>query len=417
MDAILYNALLYNKAVTIYVKNGRIDNIESCSGAKPEGAFDAEGKKVFPSFLDVHTHTREPGYSHKETIATALEAALHGGFSGILCMANTKPANDSVLITEYMLKKAKEAFPNGPYLYPIGATTVGLEGKEISNMKALLKAGCVAFSNDGSAVSSSAMLRNCMEYAHSVGAIIIEHCEDPTFGGIRSINEGVVSSELGIQGDPDISEAIHVARAILLSDYLSIPIHLAHISSHRSVALIEDAKKRGSAITAETCPHYLFLDETITKGYNTLAKVNPPIRTAKDREVLRDAVKRGIIDMLATDHAPHTLYEKDQPIDLAPFGISGLDTALCLTWELVLEGVLTEEGMSRVWCIAPHERFSLPYTKFEKGSIANFFLFDPSIEWELTAEAMHSMGKNSPFIGKRMQGKVTAHWIQGVKVL
>ncbi|MDE7468808.1 MAG: dihydroorotase [Desulfovibrionaceae bacterium] len=416
MDLIVYNAMLNGDRVTIYVHDGVIQKIEPC-GELPSGAFDAKGKKVFASFLDVHTHTREPGYTHKETIATALKAAVHGGFSGIMCMANTKPVNDSVLVTRYMLEKAKEAYPHGPYLYPIGATTIGLEGKEMSDMKALRKAGCVAFSNDGSAVNSSAMLRNCMEYAYGVGALIIEHCEDPTFERIRPINEGVMSSLLGVQGDPDISESIHVARAILLSDYLQIPIHLAHISSHRSVQLIEDAKKRGSLITAETCPHYLFLDDTITEGYNTLAKVNPPLRTAKDREALRDAIRSGVIDMLATDHAPHTMYEKEQPLDLAPFGISGLDTALSLTWELVKEGVIEESDIYRLWCVAPHSRFNLPYTTFEEGSPADFFLFDPDITWELTPENMHSLGKNTPFIGRTMHGKVTAHWIQGVQVI
>lgn len=417
MDLIIYNALHNGKSVTISVHNGKIKKIEPCSGTIPSGAFDAQGKKLFASFLDVHTHTREPGYTHKETIATALQSAVHGGFSGIMCMANTNPVNDSVIVTEYMLQKAKEAFPHGPYLYPIGATTLGLEGKEMSNMKALRKAGCVAFSNDGSAVSSSAMLRNCMQYAYSLGAIIIEHCEDATFEKIRSINEGTMSSLLGVQGDPDISEAIHVARAILLSDYLEIPIHLAHISSHRSVQLIEDAKKRGSRITAETCPHYLFLDDTSTQGYNTLAKVNPPLRTAKDREALREAIRTGVIDMLATDHAPHTLYEKNQPLDCAPFGISGLDTALSLTWELVKEGILQEEDIYRLWCVEPHKRFGLPYTTFEEGSRADFFLFDPDVVWELTPESMYSMGKNTPFMGKTMYGKVIAHWIQGVQVV
>lgn len=417
MNVIIYNALLLGEAVTLYVRDGVITKKEACNGEKPANAFDAGGKKLFPSFLDVHTHTREPGYTHKETIHSALTAALHGGFSGIMCMANTKPVNDSAMVTQYMLQKAKEAYPYGPYLYPIGATTVGLAGKEMSNMKSLLDAGCVAFSNDGSAVSSSAMLRNCMEYAHSLGALIIEHCEDPTFEPNRPINEGVMSSLLGVQGDPDISEAIHVARAILLSDYLHIPIHLAHISSHRSVALIEDAKRRGSLITAETCPHYLFLDDSITQGYNTLAKVNPPIRTAHDRAVLRDAIRNGVIDMLCTDHAPHTLYEKNQVLDRAPFGISGLDSACSLTWELVMEGVLTEEDMHRLWCIAPHERFSLPYTTFEVGSRADFFLFDTSITWELQTESMYSMGKNTPFIGKTMYGKVVAHWIEGRQVL
>ena len=417
MNFVLYNAMLYDEAVDICVKNGHIDSVKPTCGTLPDGAYDAMGKKVFPSFLDAHTHTREPGFTHKETIATALRAALHGGFSGICCMANTKPVNDTVMVTEYMLHKARSTHPKGPFLYPIGATTVGLEGKELAPMHALAKAGCIAFSNDGSAIMSSAIIRNAMEYAHTVDSFIIEHCEDASFGASRPMNEGVTSSLLGLQGDPDISESIHVARALLMAEYLGISIHLAHISSHRSVALIADAKKRGVRVTAETCPHYLLLDDTAVMGYNTYAKVNPPLRTKKDNAVLIQALKEGIIDMLATDHAPHTLDEKDSPFVEAPFGFSGLDVALALTWRLVETGEFTEHDVVRLWCEAPHKRFGLPYTTFAQGSEASFFLFDANVQWQLTEDSMYSQGKNTPFLGEMMRGKVTDHWIRGEKVL
>ncbi|MGL4722042.1 MAG: dihydroorotase [Desulfovibrionaceae bacterium] len=419
---LIKNALYKTEYISLIVKDGSIVKIlpatESITDISSiESVFDAKGYYIFPSFLDVHTHTRDPGFAHKETIESALTAALHGGFSGIFCMANTSPVNDTPIVTKYMLNKAHDIYPYGPSLYPLGAPTIGLKGQEMAPMAALKDAGCIAFSNDGAPVLSSHMLRSCMEYAHSIGGMLIEHCEDSTFGGLRSMNEGEMSTLLGLNGDPDISESIHVARAILLSDYLQIPIHIAHVSSHRSVELLAMAKQKGTLVSSETCPHYLFLDDSHTAGYNTLAKVNPPLRTPKDVLALRQALKDGVIDMLATDHAPHTEHEKNQPFESAPFGISGLDTALSLSWRLIQEDILSIEDIIRLWVIHPHQRFSLQYNDFSIGAPASFFIFNPHIEWAISKETMYSNGKNTPFLGQTLFGRVTDHWIKGHKVL
>ena len=420
---VLRNAKIGTRFIDVWVEDGIIKLTDHHGGdvAKTMPTDipqeDAGGLKIFPSFIDAHVHLREPGFEYKEDIASGLNAAAHGGFGAVLCMANTDPVNDNASVTRFMLDAAKRAYPNGGVrLYPIGALTVGLEGTGLAPMAELKEAGCVAFSNDGRPVTNTEIFRRALEYASDQGCVVIDHCEDEFLGKGGDMNESALSGLMGLKGQPSIAETIQVYRDILLSQYLNARVHLAHISTAQSMDAIFQAKGNRVPITAETCPHYLFLDESAVKNYNTNAKVNPPLRTPEDVEKVREALSNGTIDILTTDHAPHAAHEKETPFNEAPFGFSGLDSAVSLTWELVRDGVINETDMVRLWCHGPARIFNLPINTFQPGCSADFFLFDPNELWTLTPENMYSKSKNTPFLGREMFGRVKAHWVNGVKV-
>ncbi len=420
---ILTNAKYKGQMVDVLVENGKIKKLDTAGNidTKDHETHDAKGLKLFPSFIDVHVHLREPGFEWKEDIASGLKAAVHGGFSGVMCMPNTNPINDDPAVTLEILKKAKAAYPQfaegqGPKVYPIGAVTMGLKGELLSPMGDLKEAGCVAFSDDGMYVSNSEIFRRAMEYAGNFDSFIIDHSQDPTLGKGYHMNEGLTSSLLGLRGQPDIGETIHVSRAVLLAEYLDLPVHIAHVSSKRSVDMIAYAKSRGVKVTAETCPHYLLLDDSAVNGYDTNTKVNPPLRTKNDAFALQEAIKSGLIDMLATDHAPHALHEKEHPYDLAPSGFSGLDVAVATSWLLVQSGVIDEEDFIRLWSEAPAKVFGVEYNDFNEGAPANFFLFDEDFAWTVCKENFHSKSCNTPWLNNTLHGKVISHWIDGVKL-
>ncbi len=402
----------------ILIREGRIlETVPHDAAAAFEGAesFDAGGLIALPGLSDVHVHLREPGFEWKETIATGLLAAQNGGFSNVMCMANTDPVNDEGAVTRFMLDKAA-ASGAGTRLFPIGALTVGLSGKELAPMAELAEAGCRALSNDGRPVADAELFRRAVEYASDLSLVVIDHCEEPSMAPAAGINEGEVSARLGLKGQPDIAEAIQAARDILLADYLGAPIHLAHISCRRSVELIAAAKAKGVPVTAETCPHYLVFTEEEVMGYKASAKVNPPLRTRDDVKALRQAVREGIIDILATDHAPHAAHEKETPFGQAPCGISGLDTALSLTYSLVEDGVLTLTDLTRLWSERPADIFSLPVNRFRPGDPADVFVFDPAGRWTVSPETMFSKSKNTPCLGRTLPGAITAGFIGGRRV-
>lgn len=379
--------------------------------------IDASGGRLFPSLVDAHVHLREPGYEYKEDIASGLCAAAHGGFGAVMAMANTKPVNDNASVTRFMLEQGAKHWPHGPRVLPVGALTIGLEGKELAPMGELAAAGCVAFSNDGRPVTNTEIFRRGMEYAAQWNRVVIDHCEDEFLARDSHMNEGDVSSRIGIKGQPTVAEALHVARDILLSEYLDLPVHLAHISCRQSVELILFAKERGIKVTAETCPHYLFLDESSLSGYDTAAKVNPPLRGPEDVAAIRRAVSEGVIDIFVTDHAPHAPHEKEEPLDSAPNGLVGLETALPLTYDLVRQGLIAESALVRMWHTMPAEIFAIAVNRFEPGDPADFFLFDPNREWTVCRETLHSKSVNTPFYGRTMRGKVTAHWLGGRRMV
>ncbi len=415
----IQNARYLGKPVDLLISNGTVESMQPAGTMQlPENAelHDAHGHVLFPSFIDVHTHLREPGFEWKETVATGLAAAAHGGFGSVLCMANTDPVNDNAAVTKQILAAGKESWPNGPRVYPIGAATVGLKGEELTRIGELAEAGCVAISNDGRPVGDTEIFRRVMEYASDFGLTVIDHCEDPHLARKSQMNEGHTSGLLGLKGQADVAETIQASRSILLAEYLDLPVHIAHVSAKRTVDIIAWGKARGVKVTAETTPHYLTLDDTAVLGYNTLAKVNPPLRTPADVEALREAVKNGTIDMLATDHAPHAAHEKEVPFNEAPCGFTGMDLAVSITYGLVREGVLSEADLIRLWATEPARVFKLPVNTFEQGVPADFFLFDPDTEWTVTPETLYSRSHNTPWLGKTLQGRVSAHWIGGIRI-
>ena len=419
MTLCIKNARHLDAPVDLLVRDGKVVTMTPAGHhAAPEDSdiVNADGLLLMPSFIDVHAHFRDPGFTYKEDIVTGLTAAARGGFGAVMCMANTRPVNDTASVTRYMLEKARAAYPHGPRLHPVAAATVGLAGQEMAPLGELKDAGCVAVSNDGCPVTSAEMMRRIMEYAADLNMIVMDHCEDPDLARGWVMNEGVLSGELGVKGQPPAGEAMQVARDIMLAEYLNVPVHIAHVSAALSVDMLRWGKARGVRVTAETCPHYLTLDESALAGYNSNAKVSPPLRRPEDREALRQAVREGILDVLSTDHAPHALHEKQHPLDEAPKGFTGLDLALPLTWRLVREGVLDEATLHERWCYAPARIFGLPCNHFEPGDPADFFLFDPEERWTVSPETLYSRSANTPFLGQEIQGRVRHHWCSGVQL-
>ena len=378
---------------------------------------EAEGLILFPSFADAHVHLREPGFEWKEDVASGLRAAAYGGVGRVLCMPNTDPVNDDSSVTKLILEAAKRAHPNGPYVYPVAAATVGLDGKLLSPLGELAAAGCIAVSNDGVPLQNTEIVRRVMEYAADLNMVLLDHCEDPGLAKGSHMNEGLLSGLMGVKGQPDIAEAIQIARDVLLAQYLDLPVHIAHVSCLASLNVLAWAKAQQIKVTAETCPHYLLLDESAMSDYNTNAKANPPLRTVADVQAMREAVKTGLIDILVTDHAPHAAHEKETPLDMAPNGISGLDTSVSLIWSLIQEGVLGEDDLIRLYARAPAEIFKLPYNAMRPGDFADFVLFDPDLEWEVGPKTMYSKSANSPWLNRTLRGRVCGHWMNGVRIV
>lgn len=416
-EVLIKNARYLGNPTDLLVRDGKIAQLGPNLSAPHAETVNAGGKILFPSFIDAHTHLREPGFEWKEDVASGLAAAAHGGFGAVMCMANTDPVNDEAAITRLILEKSTQAWPNGPRAYPIGAATMGLKGTHLAPIAELVTAGCVAISNDGLPFENTEILRRAMEYAADFNMILIDHCEDPYLAKGAHMNESTLSGLMGLKGQPDVGEAIQAMRDIMLAEYLNLPVHIAHVSAKRTLDVIATGKSRGVKVTAETCPHYLHLDESAVQGYNTLAKVNPPLRTPADVAAIREAVKSGLIDILATDHAPHAHHEKYTTFDQAPNGFTGLDLAVPLTYALVREGILTEADLIRLWATKPAAIFKLPVNAFNPGDPADFFLYDPDLLWVVTTETLHSKSANTPWFNQEIRGRVTAHWIGGVKIV
>ena len=418
-DIVIRGAKYQGETMDLLIKEGKVMEMRPTGNYTYTGAerIPANGALLMPALTDAHVHLREPGFEWKETISSGLGAAAHGGFANILCMANTDPVNDNATVTETMLDKAHTAWPHGPRLYPVAGLTKGLKGQELADLGEMRRAGSVAASNDGLPVRSTELFRRAVEYASDFGLVVIDHCEDPDMAVGAGVNEGEISSRLGLKGAPTAGEAIQVARDILLAEYLDTPIHVAHVSCRQAVELLAWAKGRGVPITAETCPHYLLLTEEAVEDYDTAAKVNPPLRTMDDVLAVRQALREGVIDILVTDHAPHAAHEKEVPFAEAPNGISGLDTALPLTMRMVDEGILDMDTAVRAWCTRPAEIFGLTTCAFERGDSADFVLFDPSAHWEVRPELMRSKGKNTPFAGQAMPGRVNALFVAGRRIV
>ena len=392
----------------ILIEDGKITGYPSDTKAieknKKVKIIDASGKVVSPGFVDLHVHMREPGFEHKETIRTVCEAGAAGGFTSLVCMPNTDPVNDNATVTEYILLKArKEGVVN---VFPIGAITKGEAGESLAHIGEMYEAGCVGISDDGFPVMNSRVMRHAMEYVMAFDIPVISHAEDLNLSAGGVMNEGHISNKLGLRGIPNASEEIMVARDITLAGLTGARLHIAHISAAGSVQLIRDAKARGIKVTAEATPHHFILTDEAILDYDTNAKVNPPIRTKKDVDAIRGGLRDGTIDVIATDHAPHTEDEKKVEFDLAPFGISGLETALPLSLQLVKEDVLSLPEMIKKLTINPAQIVKIGRGTLKLGSTADVVIFDPENVFFVDRMKFRSKGKNSPFHGWRLSGQV-----------
>ena len=407
-DIILENGIISK----VYFKK-KISQLKVSKSSSSVIEINAKGLYVFPGLIDMHTHLREPGYEYKETIRTGTLAAVRGGFTSVCCMANTNPANDNPEVTYYILAKAKEE--GSCDVYPIGAITKGLKGEELSEMAMLKEAGCVAFSDDGMPVMNSMIMKRALDYSKSVDAPIISHCEDLALTEDGVMNEGKISFYLGLKGIPKASEEVFVSRDIILSKYSGAPLHIAHVSVKGSVELIKRAKEEGVPVTAETCPHYFTLTEEAIRDYNTNAKVNPPLRTEEDRQAIKEALKAGIIDVIATDHAPHHIDEKKVPFQEALNGISGLETALALSLRLVHDGILSLRELIEKFTVNPAKILKINKSGIKEGAPADLIVVDINKAWTVDKDKFASLGKNTPFDGWKLRGKVLLI-IKGKKV-
>jgi len=397
----------------IYVQKDRVREISERidTPRKSDTVIDASGQIVAPGFVDIHVHLREPGYEHKETIKTGCLAAAAGGFTSIVCMPNTNPINDNASVTEYILLKARtEGIVN---VFPIGAITKGEKGKELADIGEMCEAGCVGISDDGMPVTDSGLMRKAMEYVKPFGIPVITHAEDTGLSAGGVMNEGFVSTELGLRGIPAASEEVGVVRDINLCELTGTPLHICHVSTKGSVRLVREAKKRGSKVTAEATPHHFTLTDKLVYGYSTDAKMNPPLRTQEDVDAILEGIADGTIDVIATDHAPHSQDEKKVEFDLAPFGILGLETALSLSLELVEKGIITLEEMIKKLTVAPSEIVGIERGTLVPGSIADLVVFDPGMSRTVNPEEFFSKSRNTPFSGWELKGMVSNTIVSG----
>jgi dihydroorotase len=364
--------------------------------------INASGLIVLPGLIDMHVHLREPGFEYKETISSGTLAAVKGGFTTVCCMPNTFPVNDNASVTEFIKRKASQE--GHCTVLPIGAITKGQKGEELAEIGTMKKEGCIAFSDDGQPVMSSLIMRRALEYSKAFGVPVISHSEDLTLSEGGVMNEGLMSVTLGLKGIPAEAEQIMIFRDILLAELTGGRLHIAHVSTEGSVNLIRYAKKRGAYVTAETCPHYFSITEEAVKGYNTNAKVNPPLRTKRDIEAIKEGLRDGTIDVIATDHAPHHRDEKMREFDMAPFGISGLETAVSLSLSLVGEGILTMDQLVEKMTLNPAEILQINKGNLKVGSDADLVIIDTNKEFTVRSDEFVSKGKNTPFEGWVLKG-------------
>jgi dihydroorotase len=399
----------------IIIEEGKISEILPSGKLTEIGpqtvVIDASGKIVLPGMIDMHVHLREPGHEYKETIASGCMAGAVGGFTALASMPNTDPVNDNSSVTEFILRQARKA--DILKVYPVAAVTMGRKGEILTEFGDLRRAGAVGVTDDGSPVTNSQVMRMAIEYARYHNLAVISHCEDIDLSEGGQMHEGSISAQIGLKGIPSASEEIMVEREISLSRLTGCPVHIAHVSTAASVEAIRRAKEDGVLITAETAPHYFSLDHSAVIGYNTNAKVNPPLRTIEDVEAIKKGLAENVLDVIATDHAPHSPLEKELEFDKAAFGIIGLETALPLTLQLVRDGVLTLPAAIKKMTYAPASILGVSGGLLKKGMAADLAIIDLEQEYILKEEEIISKSKNSPFIGKTLKGRNNLTIVEG----
>ncbi len=400
----------------ILVEDGKIIALADKIEDSADRIIDAEGLWVTPGLIDVHVHLREPGYEYKETIKTGSRAAAKGGFTTICCMPNTNPVIDNEILVEYIKMKAeREALVN---VLPIGSITKGQKGEELSNIGKMVEAGICAISEDGKSVENAGLLKKAMKYASMYNIPVLSHCEDKSLAGDGVMNAGEMAQRLGMKGISADSEEVIVARDIILGRSTGVKLHICHISTAGSVQLIKEAKMRGEKVTAEVCPHHFSLTDEAVEGYDANTKMNPPLRSKKDVESIKQALKENIIEIIATDHAPHHIDEKNCEYDKAAFGIVGLETAVALgITHLVEEGVLSPLELIEKMSTNPAKLLGINKGSLETGKIADITLIDPNEEYVIDVNHFESKSKNSPFHGYKVKGRVKYTIVAGKIVL
>ncbi|OGC91025.1 MAG: dihydroorotase [candidate division Zixibacteria bacterium RBG_16_53_22] len=387
----------------------RVDKKKKRASAK--GAMNLKGLYLCPGFIDMHVHLREPGREDEETIQSGAEAAVAGGFTAVACMPNTEPALDSAEGIKFVIERARAARAR---VYPVGAITVGRKGETLAPMLEMADTGAVAFSDDGSGLQNGHLMRRALEYLRAIDLPIISHCEysDLASGGV--MNESFTSTVLGMKGIPPIAEELMVARDIMLAEYTGGRVHIAHVSTCGSVELIRRAKRARVRVTAEATPHHFTLTDELIRSFNTNLKVNPPLRTRKDVDAIKKGLKEGIIDVIATDHAPHSIEEKEMEFDYAPCGMIGLETAIGLVvTELIKKRILSWPEAVAKMTVNPARILNLPGGTFEVGAPADFTVIDPTLEWVVSKDDFRSLSKNSPFIGRKLTGRAVMTIVGG----
>ena len=390
----------------LFIENGVIAGMGQGLGTR-DGAsvIDAAGLVVAPGFVDLHVHLREPGREDAETIETGSRAAAAGGFTSVCAMPNTEPVIDNQSAVGFVIAQARRA--GLCRVYPIGAVSLGQKGEQLTEFGEMVAAGAVAVSDDGKPVATAHLMRTALEYARTFGIPVIDHCEDRSLTAGAAMHEGLTSSRLGLKGWPRAAEDVIVARDIALAEYTGGHVHLAHMSTAGAARLIRDAKDRGINVTAEVTPHHLALTDVCCEGYDTNAKMNPPLREPGDRDAMKQALAEGTIDCIATDHAPHPYDAKEAEFDNAPFGVVGLETALgiCLD-ELVTPGIMTLPQLVRCMATRPAEIAHLPAGTLRRDAAADVVIFDPDASWTVDPVLFKSRSRNTPFAGRSLKGVV-----------
>ena len=413
----------------LHLKNGRIiDPLQQCDevsdlwikdgvivdGRSLESSavdiYDLQGCWVVPGLIDMHVHLREPGEEYKETIESGCRAAAAGGFTAVACMPNTKPVNDNSSVTAYILEKAASCAAR---VYPVGAISQGSDGEKLAEYGEMKAAGAVALTDDGRPVVDSRLMRRAMEYASSHNMLIMSHAEELSLSRGGCMHEGAVSTRLGLRGIPAAAESIMVFREIALAELTGARVHISHVSTEQSLALIAGAKARGVKVTAETAPHYFTLTEQAVMGYKTHAKMNPPLRTEGDRQAILAALKDGTLDAIATDHAPHSVLQKEVEFNLAANGITGLETSLSLSLALVRDGTIDPIRLVHLMSCSPARILGVAGGNLRVGEIADVTVIDPERKFTFSAEKGFSKGKNTPFDGWNLQGKAIMTLVAG----
>ena len=402
------------KKMDIRIKDGIVTEIsDKLEPGESEELFDAAGSYVSGGWMDMHVHLREPGYEHKETIETGCRSAMFGGFTEVACMPNTKPAIHTRDVVEFIRNKSKNELVD---VHPIGCVTKERKGESIAEMSDMLKGGAVAFSDDGDPVANSQVMRVALEYSSMLNAPIINHEEDLDLSRPGHMNEGVVSTRLGLEGSPGIAEDVMIARDILLAELTGGHIHVAHISTRKGVDLVREAKKKGIRVTTEVCTHHFDLtdEEVDRRHFDTYVKMHPPLRTQDDVDAMIEGLKDGTIDAICTDHAPHSIEEKEVEFIYAPNGIIGLDTAWSICVKRLLEpGILKLEEILEKLVINPRKILNLPIPELKVGNKANLTLFNSDEEWVYSAKEVRSKSRNSPYIDETCTGRATALYNKG----